>query len=61
MRPTKPISRYFGNQYISIAVDYVTKWVEAKALHTNIVVITTKKLYDHILTQFGCPLTIIID
>jgi len=27
----------------------------------NTVVVTTKFLYDHILTQFGCPLTIIID
>jgi len=35
--------------------------VEVRALHTNIVVIITKKLYDHILTQFGCPLTIITD
>jgi hypothetical protein len=33
--------------------------VEAQALHTNIVVVTTKFLYKHILTRFGCPLTIV--
>ncbi len=33
--------------------------MEVKALHTNITVVTTKFLYDHILTRFGCPLTIV--
>jgi len=42
-----------------IATDCATKWVEAKALHTNIVAITAKFLYDHIFTWFGCPLTIV--
>ncbi len=28
-------------------------------MHTNITVVTTKFLYDHILTRFGCPLTIV--
>jgi hypothetical protein len=30
-------------------------------MHTNIVIITTKFLYDCILTRFGYPFTIIID
>ncbi len=38
---------------------YVTKWVEAKALKTNSIVVTTRFLYEYILTKFGCPLTII--
>ncbi len=29
--------------------------------HTNIVIITTKFLYKHILTRFGCLLTIVIN
>jgi hypothetical protein len=42
-----------------VVIDYATKWVEAKALKTNIVVIIVRFLYEYILTKFGCPLTII--
>jgi len=45
----------------SVATNYATKWVEAWALHTNIVVVTTKFQYKHIFMKFGCPLTIAID
>jgi transposase InsO family protein len=44
-----------------VAIDYATKWVEAQALCTNIVVVTTKFLYEHILTRFGGPLTVVTD
>jgi hypothetical protein len=57
--PIKPTSRYFGNRYILIAIDYVTKWVEARALQTNTTIVIAKFLYDHILTRFGCPFTIV--
>ncbi len=33
--------------------------MEARALHTNTTVVIVKFLYDHILTRFGCPLTIV--
>jgi hypothetical protein len=42
-----------------MAINYLMKWVEAWALRTNIVVVTTKFLYEHIPTIFGCPLTIV--
>jgi hypothetical protein len=59
--PIKPTRRLMGNKYIFVATNYATKWVEAKALRTNIIVVRTKFLYEYILTKYGCPLTIIID
>ncbi len=35
--------------------------MEAKALKTNIVAVTTKCMYECILTRLGCPLIIVID
>ncbi len=61
IRLVKLASHYSSNPYVLVVTDYVTKWVEARTLHTNITVIITKFLYDRVLTQFGCPLAIIID
>ncbi|XP_035844012.1 uncharacterized protein LOC118490464 [Helianthus annuus] len=49
-----------GNRYILVAIDYVSKWVEAQALPTNdarVVVRFLKKLF----TRFGVPKAIISD
>jgi hypothetical protein len=46
---------------ILVTTNYATKWVEAKTLETNIVIVITRFLYEYILTRFGRPLTIIID
>ncbi len=55
----KPTKRLIGNKYILVATNYVIKWVEAKTLKINIVVVITRFLYEYILIRFGCPLTII--
>jgi hypothetical protein len=58
--PIKPTRRYIGNKYILVARNYVTKWVEARALRINNVVVTTKFLHQCILIKFGCPLSVVI-
>nr|GEZ41439.1 reverse transcriptase domain-containing protein [Tanacetum cinerariifolium] len=49
-----------GNKYILIAVDYLSKWVEAKALPTNDVRVVVKILKS-LFSRFGTPKAIISD
>nr|GFA05670.1 reverse transcriptase domain-containing protein [Tanacetum cinerariifolium] len=49
-----------GNKYILVAVDYLSKWVEAKALHTNDARVVVKILKSYI-SRFGTPKAIISD
>nr|GEU62532.1 reverse transcriptase domain-containing protein [Tanacetum cinerariifolium] len=53
-----PSSR--GNRYILVAVDYLSKWVEAKALPTNDARAVVKFLKS-LFTRFGTPRAIISD
>ncbi|GJY24483.1 reverse transcriptase domain-containing protein [Tanacetum coccineum] len=53
-----PSSR--GNKYILVAVDYLSKWVEAKALPTNDARIVVKFLKS-LFARFGTPRAIISD
>jgi hypothetical protein len=55
MGPIKPQTCYIRNQYIIIAIDYMMKWVEAKALQDNTTKSTIKFLYENSSTNFGCP------
>nr|GEZ68429.1 reverse transcriptase domain-containing protein [Tanacetum cinerariifolium] len=49
-----------GNKYIIVAVDYLSKWVEAKALSTNDARVVVKFLKS-LFSQFGTPKAIISD
>nr|GEY28077.1 reverse transcriptase domain-containing protein [Tanacetum cinerariifolium] len=49
-----------GNKYILVAVDYLSKWVEAKALPTNDARVVVKFLKS-IFSRFGIPKAIISD
>nr|GFA92758.1 reverse transcriptase domain-containing protein [Tanacetum cinerariifolium] len=49
-----------GNKYILVAVDYLSKWVEAKALPTNDARVVVKFLKS-LFSWFGTPKAIISD
>ena len=56
-----PFSSSYGNKYILVGVDYVSKWVEAIALPTSDAKVVTKFLRKNIFTHFGTLQAIISD
>jgi len=56
-----PFPSLFSNQYILVAVDYVSKWVEAIALPSNDARAVIKFLKNNIFAWFGTPRAIISD
>nr|GFA07892.1 reverse transcriptase domain-containing protein [Tanacetum cinerariifolium] len=55
-----PFPNSKGNEYILVAVDYLSKWVEAKALPTNDARVVVKFLKS-LFSWFGTPKAIISD
>ncbi|GJZ04560.1 reverse transcriptase domain-containing protein [Tanacetum coccineum] len=56
----RPFPSSRGNKYILVAVDYLSKWVEAKALPTNDARVVCKFLKS-LFARFGAPRAIISD
>ncbi|GKC00309.1 reverse transcriptase domain-containing protein [Tanacetum coccineum] len=56
----RPFPSSHGNKYILVAVDYLLKWVEAKALPTNDARVVVKFLKS-LFARFGRPRAIISD
>ena len=56
-----PFPASFNNLYILLAVDYVSKWVEAIPTRTNDASVVAKFIRSHIFTRFGTPLALITD
>ena len=56
-----PFPASFGNIYILLVVDYVSKWVEAVACPKNDANTVVRFLQRNILNRFGTPRTIISD
>ena len=56
-----PFPSSFGNLYILLTVDYVSKWVEAAACPKNDANTIVGFLQRNIKSRFGAPRTIISD
>ena len=56
-----PFPSSFGNMYIFLSVDYVSKWVEATACPRNDAITVVRFIQRNILSRFGAPRTIISD
>ncbi|KAK8563275.1 hypothetical protein V6N12_035425 [Hibiscus sabdariffa] len=56
-----PFPSSFGNLYILLAVNYVSKWVEASATTHNDAKTVLKFIKKNIFTRFGTPRVIISD
>ena len=56
-----PFPSSFGNMYILLAMDYVSKWVEATACPKNDANTVVGFFERNILSRFGTPMTIISD
>ena len=56
-----PFPSLFSNLYILLALDNVSKWVEAIPTHTNDASVVAKFLRIHIFTRFGTPRALITD
>jgi len=50
-----PFPMSYGNQFILVAVDYVSKWAEAVPTRTNENQIVIKFLRENIISRFGAP------
>jgi transposase InsO family protein len=57
--PISPMSR--RKNYILVCTDYVTKWVEAKALFRATKKSVVEFIYEDIFTRFGVPCEIVTD
>ncbi|KAJ0465579.1 putative nucleotidyltransferase, Ribonuclease H [Helianthus annuus] len=56
-----PFPNSNGNLYILVAVDYVSKWIEAIATKTNDHAVVCKFVQSNIFARFGIPRVIISD
>nr|XP_027076019.1 uncharacterized protein LOC113699861 [Coffea arabica] len=56
-----PFPSSFGFLYILLAVDYVSKWVEAKATRTNDSKVVAEFIKSNVFVRFGMPRAIVSD
>ena len=59
--PINPLAHRTKAQYIIVAIDYLTKWVEAKATQKNDAQTIACFLYEYVFTRYGLPIEIVSD
>jgi len=52
---------FFGYVYILLAIDYVSKWVEAKPIRTNDAKVVVDFVRSNLFCRFGVPKAIVSD
>lgn len=61
VRPINPPTHRIRAQYIIVATDYLTKWVEAKSTPKNDARTIARFLYEYVFTCYGLPIEIVSD
>ncbi|MCO5564238.1 hypothetical protein L7F22_017896 [Adiantum nelumboides] len=59
--PIEPPAYRTQAQYIIVAIDYLTKWVEAKSTRKNDARSIAAFLYENVFTRYGLPIEIVRD
>ncbi|MCO5614587.1 hypothetical protein L7F22_068870 [Adiantum nelumboides] len=61
VKPISPLAYRTHAQYVIVAIDYLTKWTEAKAMQKADARTTTQFLYENIFIRYGLPIEIVSD
>ena len=59
--PIKPLAKSTHAQYIIVAMNYLIKWVEAKATIKKSARTTSEFLHEYVFTRYGLPIEIVND
>ena len=59
--PINPLGKRTGERYIITAIEYLTRWAEARAIKDCSATKMTHFIFDDIITKFGCPKILMSD
>ena len=61
MGPINPLGKHTRERYIITAIEYLTRWDEARAIKDYSATTTSCFIFDDIITRFGCPKILMSD
>ena len=59
--PINPPGKRTGARYIITAIEYLTRWAEAKPVRNCDAATAAQFIFENIITRFGCPLILMSD